>query len=84
MNFTVTARISAQRFSHHYNSMLDALEQGLSLQASGLSDVRIVDADGQARTPAAIYQLLFGPRDAAPIAEAPIAEAPIAALPLAA
>lgn len=63
MNFTVTARVSAQRFSHHYNSMLDALEQGLSLQASGLSDVRIVDGDGHARTPAAIYQLLFGPNE---------------------
>jgi hypothetical protein len=63
VNFTVTARISAQRFSHHYNSMLDALEQGLSLQASGLADVRIVDGNGHARTPAAIYQLLFGAKD---------------------
>lgn len=63
MNFSVTARVSAQRFSHHYNSMLDALEQGLSLQASGLSDVRIVDSNGHAQTPAALYQLLFGPKD---------------------
>ena len=79
MNFTVTARISAQRFSHHYTSMLDALEQGLSLQASGLSDVRIVDANGQARTPAAIYQLLFGPKEVASVVEEPIAALPLAA-----
>ena len=70
MHFTVTARISAQRFTHSYNSMLAALEQGLSLQASGLSDVRIVDADGRAQTPAAIYAFLFGPKDAVAAIEA--------------
>lgn len=63
MNFSVTARVSTQQFSHHYNSMIDALDQGLSLQASGLSDVRIVDNNGHARTPSAIYQLLFGPKE---------------------
>lgn len=60
MSFTVTARLSARRFTYQHASVLNALDQGMSLIAAGMADVRIADASGRARTPAALYQSLFG------------------------
>jgi hypothetical protein len=65
VSFTVSARVSAHRFSYRHASLLSALEQGLSLLTAGVSDVQVVDGDGHARCPAAVYQALFGPRVAA-------------------
>ncbi|MDB5645450.1 hypothetical protein [Methylobacterium sp.] len=62
MSFTVSARVSARQFSFQHRSMLGALDQSLSLLVSGMSDVRIVDADGRAHTPSALQALLFGAR----------------------
>jgi hypothetical protein len=60
MSFTVTARLSARRFAYQHASVLNALDQGMSLIAAGMADVKIIDGNGQARTPAAWYQSLFG------------------------
>lgn len=62
VSFTVRARISARQFSFQHGSMLGALDQGLTLLSAGMSDVRIVDADGRLHSPASLHQLLFGPR----------------------
>jgi hypothetical protein len=62
VSFTVRARVSARQFSFEHRSMLGALDQSLSLLISGMSDVRIVDADGRAHTPSALQALLFGAR----------------------
>lgn len=64
MNYTVTARCAAGRRDHGHASLLSALEQALSLAAAGLTEVAVVDGDGRARTPGALYQTLFGPRPA--------------------
>jgi hypothetical protein len=60
MNFTVSARLSARRFAYQHASVLAALDQGMSLIAAGMADVTITDGNGRARTPAAVYQSLFG------------------------
>lgn len=60
MNFTVTARVSARRFAFQHASILNALDQGMSLIAAGMADVRITDAGGIARTPEVLYQSMFG------------------------
>lgn len=60
MNFTVSARLSARRFAYQHASVLAALDQGMSLIAAGMADVTITDGDGRSRTPAAMYQSLFG------------------------
>ena len=56
MNFTLSAR----RFAYQHASVLSALDQGMSLIAAGMADVTITDGNGRARTPAALYQSLFG------------------------
>jgi hypothetical protein len=56
VSFTVSARVSAHRFSYRHASLLSALEQGLSLLTAGVSDVQVVDGDGHARCPAAVYK----------------------------
>jgi hypothetical protein len=60
VNFTVTARASARRFAYQHASVLNALDQGMSLIAAGMADVRVVDGSGLARTPADLYRQLFG------------------------
>lgn len=65
MSFTVRARVSARQFSFEQGSMLGALDQSLSLITAGMSDVRIVDAEGRVHSPASLHQLLFGQRVAA-------------------
>ncbi|MGH1589016.1 hypothetical protein ACRBEV_12435 [Methylobacterium phyllosphaerae] len=60
MSFTVTARESARRFAYQHASLLNALDQGMSLIAAGMADVRIADGRGPARTPADLYRHLFG------------------------
>lgn len=60
MSFTVSARVSARQFSFEHRSMLSALDQSLSLLITGMSDVRIVDAEGRVHTPSALQALLFG------------------------
>ncbi|MCJ2085998.1 hypothetical protein MKK88_08310 [Methylobacterium sp. E-005] len=73
MNFTVSARIAARRFAYQHASVLTALDQGMSLIAAGMADVTITDGNGRTRSPAALYQSLFGaasPRQAGP---APVA-----------
>ena len=86
MHFTVTARLSARRFAYQHASVLTALDQGMSLIAAGMAEVTITDGSGEARTPAALYQSLFGapagagrlisedlpPRDARPAADRPV------------
>lgn len=62
MSFTVRARVSARQFSFQQGSMLGALDQSLSLITAGMSDVRIVDAEGRVHSPASLHQLLFGQR----------------------
>ncbi len=62
MNFIIEARVSARRFSYHRSTLLSALEHGMSLQAAGMADVRIIDGCGCERSPAEVQQLLFGPR----------------------
>lgn len=59
MSFTVTARMSARRFVYQHASMLNALDQGMSLIAAGMADVLIADASGLARTPSDLYKHLF-------------------------
>ncbi|MCJ2034557.1 hypothetical protein [Methylobacterium sp. J-068] len=71
MSFTVSARVSARQFSFRHHSMLSALDQSLSLVISGMSDVRIVEADGRVHTPAALQALLFGARPSVPGVIAP-------------
>lgn len=66
MNYTVTARCALGRRDHRHASLLSALDQAMSLAAAGLAEVAIIDGDGRARTPGALYQALFGPRPAAP------------------
>ncbi|MCJ2072008.1 hypothetical protein MKK75_24930 [Methylobacterium sp. J-030] len=60
MNFTVSARLAARRFAYQHASVLTALDQGMSLIAAGMADVTITDASGRIRSPAALYQSLFG------------------------
>lgn len=60
MHFTVTTRLSARRFAYQHASVLTALDQGMSLIAAGMAEVTITDGSGEARTPAALYQSLFG------------------------
>lgn len=60
MSFTVRARVSARQFAFQHRSMLGALDQSLSLLTAGMSDVRIVDADGRVHSPGAFQALLFG------------------------
>lgn len=74
MNFTVRARVSARQFSFHHGSMLGALDQSLTLLTAGMSDVRIVDADGRTHSPASLHQLLFGSRV---VAATPVVEIPV-------
>ncbi|MCJ2049473.1 hypothetical protein [Methylobacterium sp. J-070] len=62
MSFTVTARESARRFAYQHASLLNALDQGMSLMAAGMADVRIADGSGATRTPADLYRHLFGDR----------------------
>ena len=64
MSFTVRARLSARSFTSDRISVLSALEQSLSLEASGMADVHIIDENGYRRTAAEVYDLLFGPRSA--------------------
>ncbi|GJE69867.1 hypothetical protein [Methylorubrum podarium] len=64
MSFTVSAGTASRVYSWQHGSLLTALEQGLSLTTSGLSDVRIVDSEGRSHSPAALYQRMFGPRPA--------------------
>ncbi len=64
MNYTVTARCAAGRRAHGHASLLAALDQAMSLVAAGLTEVTVIDGDGRARTPGALYQALFGPRPA--------------------
>jgi hypothetical protein len=64
VGFTVHARLSARRFTYHRISLLSALEQSLSLEASGMADVHIINENGCRRTAAEVYELLFGPRSA--------------------
>ncbi|WP_462119283.1 hypothetical protein [Methylorubrum extorquens] len=64
MNFVIEARVSAKRFSYHRSTLLSALEHGMSLQAAGMADVRIIDGCGRERSPAEVQQLLFGLRSA--------------------
>ncbi|ONF45640.1 hypothetical protein, partial [Methylobacterium radiotolerans] len=54
------ARLSARRFAYQHASVLTALDQGMSLIAAGMAEVTIKDGSGEARTPAALYQSLFG------------------------
>lgn len=65
MSFTVRARVSARQFSFQHLSMLGALDQSLTLLSAGMSDVRIVDANGRIFSPTSFHQVLFG---AAPVA----------------
>ncbi len=60
MSFTVTARESARRFAYQHASLLNALDQGMSLIAAGMADVLIADGSAPARTPADLYRHLFG------------------------
>ncbi|MEL6061721.1 MULTISPECIES: hypothetical protein [unclassified Methylobacterium] len=60
MNFTVSARIAARRFAYQHASILTALDQGMSLIAAGMADVTITDGSGRTRSPASLYQSLFG------------------------
>ncbi|MDP4021687.1 hypothetical protein Q8W71_03540 [Methylobacterium sp. NEAU 140] len=76
MNFTVTGRGAAGRYDYRHASALSALDQGLSLLAAGMADVLIVDGCGRARTPAALYQSLFGPASSEPAGAGPAAAAP--------
>jgi hypothetical protein len=64
VNYTVTARCAVGRRDHGHASLLSALDQAMSLIAAGLTEVAIIDGDGRARTPGALYQALFGPRPA--------------------
>ncbi|MCJ2144797.1 hypothetical protein [Methylobacterium sp. E-066] len=64
MSFTVTARESARRFAYQHASLLNALDQGMSLIAAGMADVLVADGNGLARTPADLYRHLFGGRSA--------------------
>ncbi len=65
MSFTVSAGTQSRLYSWQHGSMMSALEQGLALTTTGMSDVRIVDSEGRSHSPAALYQRLFGPRPAA-------------------
>ena len=60
MNFTVSARVAARRFAYQHASVLTALDQGMSLIAAGMADVTITDGSGRTRSPASLYQSLFG------------------------
>jgi hypothetical protein len=60
VSFTVTARESARRLAYQHVSLLNALDQGMSLIAAGMADVLIADGNGPARTPADLYRHLFG------------------------
>jgi hypothetical protein len=60
VGFTVTARASTRRFVYQHASMLNALDQSMSLIAAGMADVRVADGSGLARCPADLYQHLFG------------------------
>ncbi|KQO93996.1 hypothetical protein ASF33_14580 [Methylobacterium sp. Leaf92] len=62
MSFTVSAGTASRVYSWQHGSLLSALEQGLSLTTSGMSDVRIVDSEGRSHSPAALYQRVFGPQ----------------------
>jgi hypothetical protein len=59
LSFTVTAHVSARRFVYQHTSLLNALDQGLSLIAAGMADVRIADGDGLTHPPAELYQRMF-------------------------
>jgi 3-oxoacyl-(acyl-carrier-protein) synthase len=64
VSFTVTARASARRFAYQHASLLNALDQGMSLIAAGMADVRIADGDGLAHSPAELYQRMFSDESA--------------------
>jgi hypothetical protein len=59
VSFTVTARASARKFIYQHATLLNALDQGMSLIAAGMTDVRIADGDGLAHPPAELYQRMF-------------------------
>jgi hypothetical protein len=65
VSFTVTARVAARRIAFQHISLLNALDQGMSLIAAGMVDVLIADADGLARSPLDLYQHMFGTREGA-------------------
>jgi hypothetical protein len=60
VSFTVTAHRSARTFVYQHVSMLNALDQSMSLIAAGMADVRIADGDGLDWVPADLYRHLFG------------------------
>lgn len=63
MSFTVTARVAARRIAFQHTSLLNALDQGMSLIAAGMVDVLIADADGLARSPLDLYRHMFGGKE---------------------
>ena len=75
VSFTVSAGTASRNYSWQHGSLLSALEQGLSLITSGLSDVRIVDSEGRSHSPAALYQRMFGGAQPAEEAAQPRARA---------
>ncbi|MCJ2057959.1 hypothetical protein MKL09_15500 [Methylobacterium sp. J-048] len=81
MSFTVTAHKSARRFTYQHASLLNALDQGMSLIAAGMGHVLIADGNGLARTPADLCRHLFGGHGAE---SARVLEARIEGLPRAA
>lgn len=75
VSFTVSADTASRVYSWQHGSLLSALEQGLSLTTSGMSDVRIVDSEGRSHSPAALYQRVFGGAQPTQAAEQPHARA---------
>jgi hypothetical protein len=64
VSFTITARVAARRIAFQHTSLLNALDQGMSLIAAGMVDVLIADADGLARSPLDLYRRMFGGEEA--------------------
>jgi hypothetical protein len=60
VSFTVTAHTFARRFVYQHVSMLNALDQSMSLIAAGMADVRIADGNGLDWVPADLYSHVFG------------------------
>lgn len=58
MSFIISARASSGEVRYRRNSMLGALEQGLSLSSVGMDDVIVTDLRGRRYTPAEFSRLL--------------------------
>lgn len=62
MSFIVSARTPSGEIRFRRDSMIDALDKGLSLLSAGMDAVRISDPSGASRTPAEFSRALLDGR----------------------